>query len=59
VKIYKAIDKGEPPPFHEIIIYATLDSKEGEECLRAYISAGAQSRWAVHDLHVVRRAISF
>ena len=46
VKIYKAIDKGEPPPFHEIIIYATLDGKEGEDCLRAYISAGAQSRWA-------------
>ena len=46
VKIYKAIDKGTPPPLHEMIIYATLDSKEGEECLRPYITAGAHSRWA-------------
>jgi hypothetical protein len=57
VKIYKAIDKGSPPPLHEMIIYATLDSKEGEECLRAYITAGAHSRWApvAADKNGVRR----
>ena len=46
VKIYKAIDKGSPPPLHEMIVYATLDNNEGKYCRRAYISAGAQSRWA-------------